>query len=216
MNVLYNPDEMKRIGEARESFSGRLLSERQFGDAMAITGIIERRIKETGAFKDCLNDFANAYARTERFDIMKADSTLRDLFKTRTGVTMNQMREALTENEQKLFDSEKGLVKGLAKAKKQKVTRAVNEVGKMVEEGNKMTFHRAYAHQAGELAIELNVTDTGAKKLMAETFKDTEGRELREWGKELDEKYFRPQIDAEQKQRREAKSYSRSRQPSQA
>ena len=95
MNVLYNPDEMKRIGEARESFSGRLLSERQFEDAMAITGIIERRIKETGTFKDCLGDFSNALARTERFDIMKADSTLRDLFKIRTGVTMNQMRESL-------------------------------------------------------------------------------------------------------------------------
>ena len=32
------------------------------------------------------------------------DSTLRDLFKIRTGVTMNQMREALMEREQKLFD----------------------------------------------------------------------------------------------------------------
>ncbi len=212
MNVLYNPDEMKRIGEARESFSGRLLSERQFEDAMAITGIIERRIKETGTFKDCLGDFSNALARTERFDIMKADSTLRDLFKIRTGVTMNQMREALMENEQKLFDRENNP----AEAEKQKAYRAANAIGKMVEEGNKMSFNRAYAYEASQLATEFNITDIGARKLMSEAFEETENTKLREWGNELDEKYFRPQIKAEQKQQSENKTYSRSRQPSQA
>ncbi len=210
MNMLYSPDEMKRIGEARESFSGRLLSERQFEDAMAITGVVERRTKETGAFKDCLNDFANAYARTERFDIMKADSTIRDLFRIRTGVTMNQMREALMENEQNLFDRKNNP----AEDERQKAYMAANETGRMVKEGDKMSFHRAFAHQAAQLATELNITDVGAKKFINEVFEETENQAFREYGKELDEKYFRPQIKAEQKERREEKSYSRSPQPS--
>jgi len=206
MNMMYNPDEMKRIGDARESFSARLLTERKFEDAMAITG----RIKETGKFKDCLNDFANAYARTERFDIMKADSTLRDLFKIRTGVTMNQMREALMENEQKLFDRKNNP----AEAERQKAYMAANEVGRMVEEGNKMSFHRAFAQEASVFANEHNITDVGAKKFISETFAETENHVFHDWGKELDEKFFRPQIKAEQKERREEKSYTRSRQPS--
>ena len=215
MNILYNPDEMKRIGEARESFSGRLLSERQFEDAMAITGIIERRIKETGTFKDCLGDFSNALARTERFDIMKADSTLRDLFKIRTGVTMNQMRESLMEREQKLFDRKNDPETGEI-PENQNAYMAATNIGRMVEEGNKISFHRAFSHEAAGLANDLDITDVGARKLMSEAFEDSEGRELREWGKELDEKYFRPQIKAEQKQQSENKTYSRSRQPSQA
>ena len=212
MNTMFNPEEMKRIGEARESFSGRLLSERQFEDTMAVTGIIERRIKETGTFKDCLGDFSNALARSERFDIMKADSTVRDLFKIRTGVTMNQMREALMENEQKLFDHENNP----AETERQKAYSAANEVGRMVKEGNKMSFHRAFAYEASQLATELNITDVGAKKLISETFKETENSEFRDWGKELDEKFYRPQIDAEKKQRSEEKTYSRSRSPSEA
>lgn len=212
MNIMFNPDEMKRIRQARESFSGRLLSERQFEDAMAITGIIERRIKETGTFKDCLNDFSNAYARTERFDIMKADSTIRDLFKTRTGVTMNQMREALMENEQKLFDRENNP----AEAERQKAYMAANETGRMVKEGNKMSFHRASAHEAAQLATELSITDVGAEKFINEVFEETENQPFREYGKELDEKYFRPQIEAEKQQRKQEKTYSRSPQPSQS
>jgi len=212
MNTMFSPDEMKRIGESRESFSGLLQSDRQFEDTTAIVGIVKRRIQETGKFKDCLNDFSNALARTERFDIMKADSIIRDQFKIITGVTMNQMREALMENERKLFDRENNP----AEAEKQKAYMAANAVGRMVEEGNKISYHRALAYEASQLATELNITDVGAIKLMAETFKETENQELREWGKELDKKYYRPQIDAEQKQRREEKAYSRSRQPSES
>ena len=210
MNTMFNPDEMKRIGESRESFSGRLLSERQFEDTTAIVGIVKRRIQEIGKFKDCLNDFANALARTERFDIMKADSIIRDQFKIITGVTMNQMREALMENEKKLFDRENNP----AEAERQKAYMAANSIGKMVEEGNKITFNRAYAYEASQLATELNITDIGAKKFIAETFEETENTKLHEWGKELDEKYYRPQIESEKQQRKQGNTYSRSRQPS--
>ena len=210
MDNMYHPKEMERISKGRESFNGRLLSQRQFEDAMAITGVIERRIKETGKFKDCQNDFSNAYARTERFDAMKANSIIRDLFKIRTGVTMNQMREALMEREKALFDREKNP----AALEKQKAYMAANEVGKMIKEGDKISFHRAFAYEAAQLATELNITDVGAKKLINESFKETEKREFREWGKELDDKFYRPQIEAEKHQRQQQKTDSRSRQPS--
>lgn len=167
-------------------------------------------IQETGKFIDCLGDFAGALARTERFDIMKANSIIRDQFKIITGVTMNQMRKALMENEQKLFDRENNPAEG----ERQKAYMAANEAGRMVKEGNKMSFHRAFAHEAAQLATELNITDVGAKKFINEVFEETENQPFRKYGKELDEKYFRPQIRAEQKERREEKTYSRSPQPS--
>ncbi len=211
MNMMFNPDEMKRIGEARESFSGLLQTERQFQDTTAIVGIVKRRIQETGKFKDCLNDFSNALARNDsHLDVMKADSIIRDQFKIITGVTMNQMRETLMENEQKLFDRESNPAEG----ERQLAYNAANRIGQTVEQGNKITFNRAYSYEASQLATELNITDGGAKKLMAETFKETDNQELREWGKELDDKYYRPQVEAEKQQRKEERNYSRSRQPS--
>ncbi len=210
MNVTYNSDEMSRIGEARESFSGLLLTDRQFDDVIAITGIHERSIKETGKFKEKLDHFSSALAATEKFDIAKANTIIRDLFKARTGVTMNQMREALVEREKALFDKENPV----PEAEKQKAYMAANEVGRMVEEGTKMTFNRAFAFEASQLATELNITDVGAKIFISDTFEEIEGRAFREWGKELDETFYRPQVEAEKQQRKEEKSYSRSRQPS--
>ena len=210
MNMMFTPDEMKRIGESRESFSGLLLSTRQFEDTTAIVGIVKRRIQETGKFKDCLNDFTNALARTERFDTMKADSIIRDQFKIIVGVTMNQMRKDLMENEQKLFDRENNP----AEAERQKAYMAANETGRMVREGTKISFHRAFAQEASQLATELNITDVGAKKLISEVFEETENQSFREYGRELEEQYFRPQITAEQKARQAEKTYSRSPQPS--
>lgn len=209
MDILYSPEETKRVGAARESFSGVLLSDRQYNDAMVLTGIIERRILETGAFKDPLSDFANAFARTERFDAMKADSILRDLFRSRTGMTMNQMREMLMDSERKLFDREQNP----AEAQRQKAYMAANETARMVKEGTKMSFHRAFAHQAAGLARDLNITDAGAKKFIKEVFAETENQSFHDYGKTLDEKYFRPQIKAEQKQRQEQKAQRQMLQP---
>jgi len=204
MNIIYDPKEMANVTKSRESFSGRMLTDPQFDEAMAITGIIEREINKTGKFKEKLGDYSYAFARSEKFDVMKAETIIRDLFKERTGITMNQMREALVKREEKLTDTQK---RGAH-------IHAV-EVGRMIEQGNKMPFHRAYAHQAKELAIELNITETGAKKLMKEEFKAIEGKELYDTGKEIEEKYYRPQIEAEKQQRIEArgqeKSYQRAR-----
>lgn len=201
MNNLYDPKEQNHIAEARESFSGRMLTNRQFEDAMAITGILEREIKATGKFKEKLSDYAVAMARTEKFDVMKSETIIRDLYKVRTGETMNQTREKLMEREANLTDEQKH---GAYKHAK--------EVGQMIEDGNKISFHRAYAHVANDLAGELGITDAGAKTLMKEALKSVEDKDLYDWGKEQEEKYYRPQIEAEKQQREASRTQSRPRQ----
>lgn len=201
MNNLYDPKEQNRVGEARESFSGRILTNRQFDDAMAITGILEREIQTTGKFKEKLSDYSVAMARTEKFDVMKSETIIRDLYKVRTGQTMNQLREQLMEREQSLTEDQKFGAHKHAK-----------EVGQMIEDGNKISFHRAYAHVASDLANELGITDANAKTLMKEAFKSVEDKELYDWGKSQEEKYYRPQIEAEKQQREAGRTQTRSHQ----
>lgn len=190
MKMTANTSEENNLVDARESFSGRLLTDAQFDEAMAITRIIEREIAKSGSFKDKLGDYAYAMARTEKMDAVKAETTIRDLFKARTGQTMNQMREKLVEREEKL-----------TKDARETAYRHAMRIGERVEVGDKMTFYRAYAFEAQELGAELGITDAAAKNLMRESFKESQKRELFEWGKELDETYFRPQIEAEAKTR---------------
>lgn len=190
MNYFYDQKENERVANARESFSGRLLTDAQFDEAMAVTGIIEREIKRNGAFKEKLGDYAYAFARTEKFDVMKAETILRDLFKERTGQTMNQMREALAEREDKLPKQQKSLALDYARA-----------VGEMIKDGDKINFNRAFSHQAQQLAGELHITDAGAKRLMKEEFAAADDRDLYEWGKELEGQFYKPQIEAEKEAR---------------
>ncbi len=190
MNYLYDPKEMDRVMEARESYSGRLLTDMQFDEGMAITGILEREIRKSGKFKEKLGDYAYALSRSEKFDVMKAETVIRDLFKIRCGQSMNEMREAYRAQEENLTEEQK-----------RQAYQHAAEVGAMIREGDKMTFHRAYAHQASVMADELNITHAGAKALMKEKFQIKEGKDLYEWGKELEEEYYRPQVEAEKKER---------------
>ncbi|MFD0917258.1 hypothetical protein ACFQ14_12630 [Pseudahrensia aquimaris] len=193
MNMYYHPDEAERVGQARESFSGRLLTDPQFEEAIAITGIIETEIKHSGTFKEKLTDFAHAFARTQKFDVMKAETTLRDLFKARTGHTMNQMREELMAKEENLPEAVDDRAKD--------VTRDIRD---MIKDGNKMPFHRAYDYQAGVLASEFDITNAGAKRIMTDVFRQNAEGELYDWGKDLEEKYYRPQIEAEKAERQQS------------
>jgi hypothetical protein len=185
-----NRNQDNRIASARESFSGRLMTDAQFDEAMALTGILEREIQKSGAFKEKLGDYAFAFARTERFDAMKAETILRDLFKERTGQSMNQMRETLADREKDVTEEQRNTA----------YQRAC-DIGPMIEKGDKMSFNRAYAHQANLFAREVGITDAGAKFLMKEEFKAVEGSELYDWGKEIEERFYRPQIEAEKQQR---------------
>lgn len=206
MEYMYEPKEMNRVLEARESFSGRLLSDAQLDEAMAITGIVEREIRKSGAFKEKLGDYAYAFSRTEKFDPLKAETILRDLFKARTGQTMNQMREGFAERESKLTRAQTGQAYDHAIA-----------VGKMIEEGNKISFHRAFNHQATQLAGQLGITDAGAKRLMKEEFKTAEADlDFYEWGKDIEERFYKPQIEREKEQRERGQERDNGRERSRA
>lgn len=189
-----------RTAQARESFSGRLLTDMQFEDAMAITGIIEREIRTTGTFREKLGDYAVAMARTEKFDAVKAETILRDLFTIRTGQSMNRMREGLKERENNLTEEQKRGAYNQAR-----------EVGRIIQQGDKIPFHRAYASQKANLAEELGITASRAGALMKEEFQQRENRDFYEWGKECEAKYYRPQVEAEKQQRAAERPISRSR-----
>lgn len=190
MKHYYDAKEGERIAAARESFSGRLLTDRQFDEAMAITGIVEREIRQSGSFKDKLGDYAYAFARSEKFDAVKSETIIRDLFKERTGRTMNQMREELAKREETVTDDHRARAYSQACA-----------IGELMQNGVKMPFSRAYAQHARELAEEIGVTDACAKRLMREEFAAVEGTELHAWGKDLDETIYRPQIEAAKNER---------------
>ncbi|WP_425088885.1 hypothetical protein [Stappia sp.] len=187
--------EADRVRAARESFSGRLLTNRQFKEAVAVTRILEAEIQRSGTFKEKLGDYAYAFARTERFDAMKGETILRDLFKERTGQSMNEMRKAFVESEEALTDDHRA----------QAYRRAAGIEG-MMEAGDKLGFTRAAAHQAEALAREIGITDACAMRVMAEAFEAARDIAFRDWGKELDERIYRPQIDAEKQTRKRSRT----------
>lgn len=210
MNHFYDNQERQRLAQARDSYSGRLLTDAQFDEAVAITGVIEREILKNGKFKEKLGDYAYAFSRTEKFDALKGEEIIRDLFKARTGQTMNQLRESLMVRENDIDRrDDTGLDRNaegprdlsLSISEKDQAYRAATDAGRMVKEGNKMPWHRAYRHQAATLARELGTTDRFAGTVMDNQFRHAENQPLYDWGKALEEKYYRPQIEAEAKAR---------------
>lgn len=204
MDYVYQTDEAVRVAEARASYAGRLLTDRQFNDFMSITGIVERRIQETGSFRECMKDYASAAARTERFDAAKADGIIRDLFKARTGITMNEMRTQLLEREEQLLSPENEKAQDIL----EQAYESAIQAGQAVEHGNMLTFFRALNFEAVNLANSLEITHVGAKKLIETSFQKTENRPLREWGEELNRNYYRPQIEAQKSARTRQFSFS--------
>lgn len=178
---MIDQNEKGRIAETRQSFTGQTLTEAQFEESWAITGIIERGIRRTGTFKEKLGDYAYAFARTERFDAMKAETIVRDIFKERYGQTMNQMREALMERESGMMETAGAEALGHA----QKIER-------LIKEGDTMPFYRAYDREAAALARNFNITEAGAKSLMKQVYQAAVARDLYEVGKEAEREYHMP------------------------
>lgn len=190
-----------QAADVRETYSARLLSNSQFDEAVAITSIIEREILRSGTFKEKLADYAHAFARTEKFDSGKAETMIRDIFRSRVGQSMNDMREKLMQREETLTPQQKTLGVHFAKA-----------TGEMIETGDKITFSRAFAHQGELLGRELGITDAGAKRLMKEEFQAVEGADFYQWGKDIEETFYRSQIEAE-RQRGQARQEGRESEP---
>ncbi len=185
--------------DARECFSARLLSDAQYFECKSVARIIEREILNSGTFKEKLGDYAYALARSQKFDVAKAETILRDVFKASTGQSMNQMRESLANNLEAINDDNRS-----------QAYQSACDIGDIMENGDKLTFNRVLASQAQSLAKEFGITDIAARRIMSDEFDKVEGSKLYDWGKELDEQFFRPQINAE-KQQREADQSSNGR-----
>lgn len=197
MNYYFDQKEIERIPEARNSFSGVPLTEPQADEAVAIVGIIKREIHKSGAFTEKLGDYAYAFARTQRFDVARAETIIRDLFKAITGKTMNQMREELAAREANLTVEQKMRGHEYASA-----------VGNQIQHGVKISFNRAFAERGQAFARELGITDAAAKRLMKEEFKTATGFDFYEWCKDIEDQFYYPQIDAERQRAEERRQNS--------
>ena len=202
MNTIYEPIDTGMIAECRDGFSTRLLTDPQFEEFVSICTILNREIHKSGSFIEKLENYAFTISRSEKgINAGKADTIIRDLFKGMFGQSMDQMRKELQKNEEEL--SEDALANGYDYA---------IQTLKMIEKGNKIAFHRAYAHQAALMATELSITDIAAKRLMSEQYEAQEGHEFYEAGKQVEDKFYTPQIEAEKRSRgtRGSSQYNRS------
>lgn len=193
-------DREARTTAARESFSGRTLTESQFNGAWAVSGVLHGEIHRTGSFRDTLVDYAHAYARSKTFDALRGETILRDIYAGRYGETLNQTREGLLAQEEALPET----------ARSRALTSA-ETIGDLIREAPTQPFYQAHDRVAVTLARELGITQTCAKSLMKEAFEATHGRDLYAAGKELEEAYHRPVREAEIAQRKAEKLQQRGR-----
>jgi len=130
---------------------------------------------------------AHAFARNQRFDALRGETILRDLFAAAHGQTMNEMREGLMAREAALRetgqDRTRALNDGLAQAR---------QVCDAIQAGETMPFYKAYDRAAVALARDYAITETGAKEIITEAFREAEGRELYEVAKALEKEHHRP------------------------
>ena len=189
-----------RIGQARRSFTGKSLTDSQFAESWSLAGVMERSIRTSGSFHEKLTDYSHAFARAEKFDAMKGETIIRDIFRARYGVTMNQMREGFLQRETEVKET----------GREQALTQA-RSIEKLISEGETMPFYRAYDQASVDLARNLGITQAAAKTMMKDAYRDIEHRELYETGKALEDRHHRPKIEAEQARREEARDRPRGR-----
>jgi len=194
-------DQMKLL-DARNSFTGKTLTASQFDESWAIAGVMEREIRKTGSFREKLTDYSHAFARSEKFDQMKGETILRDMYKARYGITMNATREGLMARE-----------KIMAESSHERALAQSQSIAGLIKDGDTMPFYRAYDHAAVEMAQKHNITETGAKTLMKEAFAQAEGRELYTAMKDVEKEFHEPVREAEQAARQAVKSKARSQAP---
>ncbi|WP_299587651.1 hypothetical protein [uncultured Tateyamaria sp.] len=174
------------VQAARDSFSGRGLTDAQFREAWAIAGILHNTIHHTGSFREKLTDYAHVLARSEKFDALRGEAAVRDVYQGRYGQTLNATREALQKAQEELPETVQ-----------QRVLAAAASVTSMIQEGETRPFYQAYDAAAVTLSQELGITQSGAKSLMRDAFQAEHGRDLYEVGKEIEEAYHKPVREAE-------------------
>lgn len=209
MELMFESKEMEGVARGRESFSGRLRTDDEFFEVTVLGGICEREIRKSGSFKTVRNSCCIMLSSARRMNNMQAESAINDIFKERTGMTMNVMREGL-----------KARLAELNTEQKQKIGEQVSQIEPMMQDGTLLRFDRVLSHVSAQIAKELNVTELGITNVMADEFRAAnDGKDLNEWGKDLDKKIYQPQVEELKKAReaersqtqRQTGSYSHSR-----
>jgi len=188
-------DAQSRILKARQSFTGKTLTDSQFDESWAVAGIIERSIRKSGSFREKLTDYSHAFSRSEKFDSVKGEVIIRDQFKACFGQSMNQLRLGLKEREANIDLPGNELAIDHARM-----------IEPLIKDGQTMPFYQAFEHVGGNLAEKLNITEAGAKNLMKDAYSKIEGRELYEVGKALEAQYHKPKRNAELQERKSERS----------
>lgn len=176
MNDFGQTSEQTPIKNVRESYVGKTLTESQCDIAVGVASIINRHIQKTGSFREALTDYAHAFARSEKFDAMKGEVIIRDVYTAQYGHTMNAARESLLENE-----------KSLPETAREQALKAARRTLDTIPQGETEPFYKAYDRESSALARTLNITETSTKNLMVENYRAIEGRELYDTGKELED-----------------------------
>jgi len=179
---------------ARESFSGRNRTETQVQQSYAIAGILHAELHRSGSFIEPLTDYAHAFARNQKFDAMRGEKFIRDVYQARYGQTLNQTREALQAAEKALPESAH--------------TRALvcaETVGELIQDAPTQPFYKAYDRAAVTLSAEFGITQNAAKAMMQDSFAEKHGKDLYAHGKRLEEAYHKPVREAEIAARRAEK-----------
>lgn len=171
---------------ARESFSGKTMTESQLIVAVAITDILDAEIKRSGSFIEKLTDYSHAFARNEKFDAPRAEKMIRDIYTASRGQSMNQTRESLQASAENLPDI----------ARTRALDRA-ESVAERIQSGPTQPYYLALDQASRSLAEEFGITQNMAKELMSDTFEQHHGKELYAHGKEVEEAYHKPVREAE-------------------
>ncbi|WP_306261302.1 hypothetical protein [Pararhizobium sp. IMCC21322] len=187
MNITNTENDMAGFQRAMESKTGRSLTGSQFQVVWNLTEITHREILHSGKFKDVLTDFSQTFARHQPFDAMKAEIIIRDVYASRYDLTMKANLKVLQDREATLTDLEKS--KGHAYA--------IN-IGIRIEDGD-IPLYRALDKAAVDYAQDLGISEAGAKRVIAESFKAKEGKDFYQWAKETEKQHYTP----------ESRSYSR-------
>jgi len=148
--------------------------------------VIHNEIQHSGSFVEKLTDYSHAFARTQKFDALRGEKILRDIYSARFAQTMNQTREGLLNVEANLPDIAQ--------------TRALDcaeSIVALIPKAPTQPFYQAYDRAAFTLAKEFGITQTGAKQLIKDIYQQHHGRDLYAAGKEIDAAYHTPVREAE-------------------
>ncbi len=200
MNTATSQNPTNARDRARNSYTGQRLTDSEFETAWNITGIIRRELEKSGSFIEPLTDYARTFAGRNAVDASKQEMILRDMYAARYGETLNKTREALLERDARV--REVGQDRALHHAR---------TIEGMIKDGPTMPFYQALDKAAIAMARKHQITESGAKSMMKESFEAAEGKPLYDHGKDVEARYHAPVRKAERATRQAERGSQRSR-----